>query len=385
MSVEISSRVIHVKDGNTYDSINALRGDPGEGVPEGGTTGQVLKKSSNTDYDTEWANETGAVTSVAGKTGAVTLNAGDMSYDDQTTYSSGTVGAVLSETMEDLTQLQTDVDGKVDDVQIDGTSIVDANNVANIPVAISGGGFPGLIKIGNVVNGLAISTGTGNAYVIASSSSEIKSGSAEYKPVVPYRQHESTFYGLAKAAGDSTQSASSNAVGTYTDAAKIAIQKMLGIYEAPWELIREDTFINDTVASPQITVDSNGNSFELTDVILLLEMPTHDSESKIQNYIQLYDGSTEVSRSAYINTTLPANSAYHGLYFIVEKKDNLIFSTTKPMGASSNGANLSVVYRQDFTNIGGISEQTNYKVTKVSLAAITGKAHYKLYGKRKWQ
>lgn len=30
------------------------KGETGEGVPTGGTTGQVLKKSSNADYDTEW-------------------------------------------------------------------------------------------------------------------------------------------------------------------------------------------------------------------------------------------------------------------------------------------------------------------------------------------
>lgn len=39
-------------------------GDPGadgEGVPTGGTTGQVLKKASNANYDTVWANESGAV------------------------------------------------------------------------------------------------------------------------------------------------------------------------------------------------------------------------------------------------------------------------------------------------------------------------------------
>lgn len=31
------------------------QGEPGEGVPPGGTTGQVLKKVSGADYDTEWA------------------------------------------------------------------------------------------------------------------------------------------------------------------------------------------------------------------------------------------------------------------------------------------------------------------------------------------
>jgi len=34
-------------------------GQDGVGVPPGGTTGQVLKKKSGTDYDTEWANESG--------------------------------------------------------------------------------------------------------------------------------------------------------------------------------------------------------------------------------------------------------------------------------------------------------------------------------------
>ena len=35
------------------------QGDPGQGVPAGGAAGQVLKKKSGTDYDTEWADETG--------------------------------------------------------------------------------------------------------------------------------------------------------------------------------------------------------------------------------------------------------------------------------------------------------------------------------------
>lgn len=46
-------------------------GDPGEGVPTGGTTNQFLKKKSNTDYDTEWANvpdPTGKADKVSGAT-----------------------------------------------------------------------------------------------------------------------------------------------------------------------------------------------------------------------------------------------------------------------------------------------------------------------------
>jgi len=56
----------------------------------------------------------------------------------------------------------------------------------------------------------------------------IKYGTNKWNPIVSEHQHESTFYGLAKAAGDSTQSQSNNAVGTYTTEAKAAIRSMLG-------------------------------------------------------------------------------------------------------------------------------------------------------------
>lgn len=41
------------------DNITGPTGATGQGVPTGGSTGQVLKKNSATDYDTVWADETG--------------------------------------------------------------------------------------------------------------------------------------------------------------------------------------------------------------------------------------------------------------------------------------------------------------------------------------
>lgn len=55
------------------------QGPAGAGVVAGGTTGQVLKKKSGTDYDTEWADESGgAVDSVNGQTGTVVLDTDDI-------------------------------------------------------------------------------------------------------------------------------------------------------------------------------------------------------------------------------------------------------------------------------------------------------------------
>lgn len=46
---------------STRISIRGAKGATGEGVPSGGTTGQVLAKASGTDYDTEWVNQSAGV------------------------------------------------------------------------------------------------------------------------------------------------------------------------------------------------------------------------------------------------------------------------------------------------------------------------------------
>ena len=58
---------------------------------------------------------------------------------------------------------------------------------------------------------------------------QVKAGTDQYMPIVPANQKNSVFYGLAAAAGDTTQKSSNNAVGTYTDTAKTKIKTMLGV------------------------------------------------------------------------------------------------------------------------------------------------------------
>lgn len=54
---------------------------PSRGLPAGGSAGQILRKKSAADYDTEWDS----------------LDAGDISYDDSLTYAAGTVGQELGD------------------------------------------------------------------------------------------------------------------------------------------------------------------------------------------------------------------------------------------------------------------------------------------------
>ncbi|MFJ9387687.1 hypothetical protein ACIRON_02630 [Nocardioides sp. NPDC101246] len=89
LGMDPQSFYIEVPEGGTVNlpAVNPVQQSNGalivEGIPSGGTTGQVLTKASGTNYDTEWADPTGgggggAVTSVAGKTGVVTLVKGDV-------------------------------------------------------------------------------------------------------------------------------------------------------------------------------------------------------------------------------------------------------------------------------------------------------------------
>lgn len=112
----------------------------------------------------------------------------------------------------------------VTDVQVDGASVVN-NGVAEIPLT-TGANDIGLVKVRNNTDGLLIAS---NGYLAVSKAifSHIKAGTNSSRPIVPELQHESTFYGLAKVAGDSTQSASSNAVGVYTEEAQSKIHEML--------------------------------------------------------------------------------------------------------------------------------------------------------------
>ena len=78
-------------------------------------------------------------------------------------------------------------------------------------------------------------------------SANLKAGTQQCKPIVPYNQHESVYYALAKLAGADMDSVSGETVGVYPQAQKIAIQNMLGI-EADIPLIEEVSG-----ASPSIT------------------------------------------------------------------------------------------------------------------------------------
>jgi hypothetical protein len=49
-------KIFMLKGENGLNGKDGINGEKGEGIPTGGTTGQFLKKKSNTDYEYEWAD-----------------------------------------------------------------------------------------------------------------------------------------------------------------------------------------------------------------------------------------------------------------------------------------------------------------------------------------
>lgn len=132
------------------------------------------------------------------------------------------------------TKTYVDASGPVTDVQINGTSILQ-NGIANVPVANGAGTNYGVVKI-STNYGLSITPDSfsvpGALYVNKATSNDVKASTNQYKCIVPANQHESTFYGLAKSAGDTTQAESQNPFGYYTVGAKSKISQMLnGAFE----------------------------------------------------------------------------------------------------------------------------------------------------------
>lgn len=118
-----------------------------------------------------------------------------------------------------------DLSGFLTDVTVNGTSVV-SGGVANVPKASSS--QLGVVKVINHNSGLQVFS-DGELGISPPNDGQLKTGNTMARALTPWKQHWSAFYGLAKAAGDTTQSESSNTVGTYTDNAKAAIKAMLGV------------------------------------------------------------------------------------------------------------------------------------------------------------
>ena len=253
------------------------------------------------------------------------------------------------------------------DVQVDGTSVVN-NGVASIPFASST--QKGIVGI-DTGYGIGIIGTSHNLVINKPTDAQIKEGVNNYRPIVPANQHASAFYGMAKAAGDTTQATSDNAVGNYTDAAKIAIQKMLGVSNK-FELLQAVTTEEDLT---EINIDiSTTPSVKLFG---LIETPANGQSGQviragmtlIDNTIltlMYFPGIDRTSQKTFASFIADSTSGRH---FADQATSNY---------AISNGSN---VYRR--TDMFGYVENSVYNsIIKVYGSTFPAGTIVKIYGVR---
>ena len=262
---------ISITDKNGTTTATVSDGQPGPGVPAGGTAGQVLsKKTTGVDYDTEWVN-------------APTI--------------------------------------PVQDVQVNGTSILN-NGVANVPIATIASeqisSNLGVVKVRNGYDGLSSARfDPGRLTLYPTSEAQVKAGNDGYLAVTTLRQHAAAFYGLSKAAG-ADMASSSNAVGTYTEAAKSAISQMLDAPESVSGSTPSITakagvrYVCGEVSTLTITLPSNG----IVDVVF-----TSGSTPTVLT-VTPPSGMTMKWANGFDPTSLEANTTYEinvmdGVYGVV--------------------------------------------------------------------
>ena len=165
------------------------------------------------------------VTTLSGTVTGLQTSKADKSYVD-TQLATKASTQTVSDLSDDVSALQTGLAGKVGDVQINGSSVV-SNGVASILKAT--GTRHGVVKF-NGNYGIGGMEEWETPRISKASLSEIKNGTQSYLPIVPFNQHESTFYGLAKIAGHDEKN-SALPVGTYSEEAKTAIRTMLGLQD----------------------------------------------------------------------------------------------------------------------------------------------------------
>ena len=284
------------------------QGVPGPGLPSGGTAGQVAVKASGTDYDVEWSDD---------------LNALKTEIEDKLDAPStpGTSGQVLTSDGQGGQSWQTPSGGDVTDVQVNGTSVV-MNGVANI---------------------------------VKASDAQVKAGTETGKMIVPSVQDASVFFGLAKAAGDTTQSQSDNTVGTYTESAKSMIQKMIGfpLPMGQFELIA-DYVVPEAAQSVTVSTDIGNHPFKSVCSLILLKFGTPTTSTRDYVLGRYYDGTGAAGYLPSLRlTTAGATNCWFSYYVLNFNGLPFIFGRASTTGNSQPGEAIersisSAIYPLDY-------------------------------------
>ena len=234
----------------------------------------------------------------------------------------------------------------VTDVQVNGSSVLQ-NGVANIPVlnnlAVPTYGIPKVAPFGGY--GLYPDPSLTGDYkysltICKADDAAIKAGYHQYKPIVPYNQHTSIYYGLSKLAGVNLSGVLGLTVGTYPDNSKQAIQKMFGLdgLLGPYEM--------DSTADQAYAIGEpfiyNGKQYKATAVISIGDTITPGGNCDPVTVKDLYVKKTDYALN---NGGYGLVKVTNGSYGVTRANDGylMVSSATEALLKAGNTSNRPVV------------------------------------------
>jgi hypothetical protein len=113
MSQEIINIIVEEFNENVNITISeiGIQGPPGIGIPSGGTTGQILTKVDNTNYNTQWSN---AQLPIINEVPNGLINGSNVTFTTDFNFTSGTVQLFLNGTLQKI----------IDDYQVIGNDTI---------------------------------------------------------------------------------------------------------------------------------------------------------------------------------------------------------------------------------------------------------------------
>ena len=294
------------------------------------------------------------------RNGSITVNGITVTYDQNNIY--------ITPQEEPIT-----------DLQVGGTSVPVLDGVANVPLV--SGNNAGAIIVGN---GLAASSsGILSVQGANRNDASLKAGNVNNRSITPYNQDISVFYGLAKASGDTTQASSSNAVGEYTEEAKKAIRKMLGIPNFEAELIADVTTTED-LEFLDIETDTIDYPFSLRSMKVCALLPQSTTGTK--DFITANVIHTDSAGTKRYSTfpTLSYNSASSESLFVYELESAINSNLFFMRGYVASGYNRSSNTVISFTQTTPIYEITGFRIRQYNSTSslIPAGTNIKIFGIR---
>jgi len=160
--------------------------------------------------------------------------------------------------------------------------------------------------------------------------------------------------------------------------------------EPPWELIREDSVTNATEDAVYISVDGNGNAFEISSMRLLIWTPAQETTAILGGWgaVTLFKNNSTVMATNLYNTASsktvnPSDSRVAG-FLQIEYSGGMAFLSQYNYTNLNGYANLTMKTYVD-TSLGYYPFRLNpdFGIDKIKIHSITGTISFRLYGRRK--